>query len=273
METSRGKDQKAINYGLNIRSLVPLRSEPREQAEMISQLLFGEFYQVLENHDKWLKILNGFDQYPGWMDLKYFHGISRDEYLLYADTAPIVLAAIAARVELLDSSMMMIPAGSNLYGYDHTRNTITFPQGTMRIRSFGEDLVKPGGRAIDRTARSFLNVPYLWGGRSSCGMDCSGFVQIVYKIHGICLPRDVSQQSGYGNVIGSVEEALPGDLAFFSNGKNVTHTGMITSRGEIIHCSGWVRTDAIDNSGIYNHETGNLTHHLHGLRRITGNIK
>jgi cell wall-associated NlpC family hydrolase len=123
---------------------------------------------------------------------------------------------------------------------------------------------------IIRTAMEYLNTPYLWGGRSPFGIDCSGFTQIVFRICGIPLKRDAVLQAQHGEMISFINEALPGDLAFFENSVgNITHTGILTGSGKIIHASGRVRIDSVDHHGIYDSETDRYTHTLRVIKRIS----
>ncbi len=120
-------------------------------------------------------------------------------------------------------------------------------------------------------AMSFLNMPYLWGGRSPAGIDCSGFTNIVYKLAGIRLRRDAWQQSEQGILINFIDEARPGDLAFFQNEEGkIIHVGIILQQQKIIHASGRVRIDTIDHYGIYDEELKKYTHQLRLIRRMIG---
>jgi cell wall-associated NlpC family hydrolase len=119
------------------------------------------------------------------------------------------------------------------------------------------------------TAMQFRNSPYLWGGRSPFGYDCSGFTQIVYKINGVRLPRDASQQASVGRIIDTVKETVQGDLVFFAGEKDrVVHVGLAIPPGKIIHCSGMVRIDALDEKGIFNSQVNQYTHRMHSIRRV-----
>jgi cell wall-associated NlpC family hydrolase len=114
----------------------------------------------------------------------------------------------------------------------------------------------------------FLNSPYLWGGKSVFGIDCSGFVQQVLKMFGIKLLRDAYLQAEQGQPVQSLQEAKLGDLAFFQNEKGkVTHVGIMLDEGKIIHASGQVRIDTLNKDGIVT-EAGERTHSLHSVRRI-----
>jgi gamma-D-glutamyl-L-lysine dipeptidyl-peptidase len=266
-ETLTDKQQQILQYGINLHPVVPIRKEPQEQSEMISQLLFGESYLVTEILERWLKITTGFDHCTGWIDRKLLREISSEEYRCFTSIPVPVLASGLAEIDLPDSTKMVIPAGSSLPGYS-SGGKVIIDDMILPVRSMSGDDILLTGRMTE-TARKFLNAPYLWGGRSSFGLDCSGFIQTVFKIHGISLPRDTSRQAESGIDPGTLEETMPGDLVFFASDKEIiNHVGMITAPGEIIHCSGWVRLDVLDNTGIYNSETRMHTHRLKLLRRI-----
>lgn len=121
---------------------------------------------------------------------------------------------------------------------------------------------------IEQLARTYLEIPYLWGGKSCAGIDCSGFSQQLFKAFGIKLPRDAWQQAELGEVVGFLQEAVCGDLAFFDNPEGrITHVGVMLNPQQVIHASGKVRIDPIDTQGIINAETGQRTHHLRIIKR------
>jgi gamma-D-glutamyl-L-lysine dipeptidyl-peptidase len=269
MKTVVGKQNFALQFGISLQAVIPMRKEPFEQSEMVSQLLFGEYYRVEDTQEKWLKVLTLFDHYSGWIDRKNHREVSQEAYLHYETVKPSVLASKIAEIGFSDSSTMLIPAGSSLPGYDPMKEIIVVPDGELRINPLFGYITNPPTQEITRTAVRFLNTPYLWGGRSSFGFDCSGFIQIVFKIHGISLPRDASQQATLGKCIHTFEEHLPGDLAFFASDEGfINHVGMIIASGDIIHCSGRVRIDRMEETGIFNHETGICTHRLKTLQRV-----
>ena len=128
--------------------------------------------------------------------------------------------------------------------------------------------VKQDAETIKQVAFKFLNSTYLWGGKSVFGIDCSGFTQSVYKFLNISLLRDAQQQATQGELIGFLQEARCGDLAFFDNeAGQIIHVGILLSAHEIIHAAGKVRIDKIDNEGIVHAQTGQRTQRLRIIRR------
>ena len=184
-----------------------------------------------------------------------------------------VLYSRIAEIEMPDGSLQLISAGSSLPGLDEANREFIIGNQKFRIRPLIGDILHPASQKVYETARQFINTPYLWGGRSVFGFDCSGFIQTVHKIHGIPLTRETNQQVLSGQVISSLKDTVPGDLAFFCNGEGrVNHVGMILADGEIIHCSGWVRVDRLDEKGIFTSAGGIHTHLLKEVRRVTGKL-
>jgi len=253
--------------GICMAAVIPIRRAPKEQSEMISQLLFGEYYITEEILDKWLRITTIFDLYTGWIDRKFFRDAEWEEgrESLKNET---VLYGKLAEIEMPDGSSQLITAGSSLYFFDQVKHEFRIGKQKYVIRPLSGEILL-SSEIISETARQFMNTPYLWGGRSVYGFDCSGFIQTLFKIHNVSFPRDTSQQVLAGQVIPSLKDALPGDLAFFCNdaGK-VNHVGMVMAEGHIIHCSGWVRIDRLDEKGIFNSEHGIHTHKLMEVRRV-----
>jgi len=256
------------DYGISLLSLIPMRKEPREQAEMVSQLLFGESYEVLAENDGFIQIITEFDRYGGWIDGAMHHPIPADYFNFYRDEEKTVQSALMMSIERRGSSPVQILAGSTLPGYNKKKNQLDINGEIYNVRwTFGK-FNRIGFDSILKTASFFLNAPYLWGGRSIFGCDCSGFVQVLYKIHGISIERDTYQQVNQGSLVPSLPDARTGDLAFFSNNEGkVIHTGMVISPGEIIHSSGFVHIDRLDEKGIFNLQKQQYSHVLHSIRR------
>ncbi|MCE5175537.1 MAG: NlpC/P60 family protein [Bacteroidales bacterium] len=274
-----------MSSGICTQPLLPLRSDPSEQSEMISQLLFGELFEVLEEHGSWSKIRNLSDDYQGWcttkmlqlLPLPFFETIEKKDPIF----TNVPLSACLKQGE--SEPRLFLPAGSRLYFFDEESKF--FP--IWRTRFPGEDKPEKEYWSINpdflgytgkttvqemiRTAMLFMNAPYLWGGKSILGIDCSGLTQLVYSILGIKLSRNACDQVIQGMSVSNLFEAEPGDLAFFSNTEGkVVHVGILLDRNRILHASGCVHIDPIDAEGIYNEVLGRYTHHLFSIRRIIG---
>lgn len=242
---------------------VPLRSGPSHKSEMLSQILFGERYHILDQSGHWLKVETIFDEYSGWIDMNHLQGSAIDDNK-YGKVLNRSLACFKN-----DGTKMILEAGCEIYDPDVDKKTFMA----------GKNLYKTGNdfsiqfvtheESLTDTAMKFMNSPYIWGGRVPSGIDCSGFTQLVYKIHGKAIHRDSWKQSESGTEVSFIDEAKPGDLVFFDDDRNrISHVGMILSRGLIIHASGRVRIDSIDHQGIFKQETGGYSHHLRTIRRI-----
>ena len=253
-----------MNYGICNLSNVPLRAEPDDKSEIVSQVLFGDHFVILETSKQWLKIKLSFDDYEGWIDDKQHLKISKEQYKKL-DNSPIVMSN-----ELVDfieddttKELVSILLGSRLPFY--TKNLLELSGKKYSFEGNTTGSIASKG-SIVKTAFMYLNSPYLWGGKTPFGIDCSGFTQMVYKINGHTLLRDASQQATQGEVLSFIEESEPGDLAFFDDHEgNIIHVGIILANNYIIHASGKVRIDRLDQSGIYN---GDLKKHTHKLRVI-----
>lgn len=256
-----------MEYGICIFSVIALRAEVSEKSEMLSQVLFGESYLILLKKGKWLKVKLHFDQYEGWISENQHFAVSEKYFQKYSKLKhPIALELIQTAVYA--QHKILITAGSYLPEYDGMQFKFndTFYQ-CLGQAVFPEQL-PVFEKVIEKIALKFLGVPYLWGGRTPLGIDCSGFTQIVFKILGIALKRDAYQQATQGNMIDFIELAKPGDLAFFENEYNkISHVGILLSDQKIIHASGSVRIDTIDHYGIYQSENNRYSHRLKLIKR------
>ena len=235
-----------MNKGICTVSVAAIRAEQSHQSEMTSQLLYGETVEILQNKGKFLKVKMHFDGYEGWIDSQQIAEIS-DDYFNERKT------------ELVANTVQM---------YNTSQGSILLSMGS-EVNSEKTDPVFLNLETMSATAKQFLNVPYLWSGRSFFGIDCSGFVQLIYKAHGITLPREAQQQSEIGEVLSFVEESKPGDLAFFEDDEGrICHVGMMLADHQIIHASGKVRIDSLDSTGIFNKELNKHTHKLRFLRSV-----
>ena len=255
--------------GICYLSLVAVRAEPSEKSEMVNQLLFGDMVEVIDTSGQWLKIRSLHDSYEGWSDQKQIKLLADQTINALNSCDKQIITEISALLLTQGKPGLNLVIGSTL----HTLPDGMFvgPGGEYHLaegESYPPFLTHPD--EIAETASLFLNAPYLWGGRSPYGIDCSGLVQIVFKLKGIKLLRDASQQANQGTLINLIEESRAGDVAFFDNEEGkIIHTGIITGRGSIIHASGEVRVDPLDHHGIFNRKDGIYSHKLRVIKRFT----
>ena len=260
-----------MRYGISNLSIVPVRSEPREKGEMCTQILFGEHYSIMEENAKWCQIKLAFDGYEGWIDRKMVNEIDESCFLELDGIQRIVTTDVFNIVQPAGGySNFLIVAGSSLPHFDQVARTFKIGNVVYGIQgnsiASAERVVRD---VIIDNALKYFNAPYLWGGRSPFGIDCSGFSQVLYKMAGLTIPRDAVQQAMLGDNLTFVEEALPGDLAFFDNEEGaIIHVGIIWEKNKIIHSSGKVRIDNVDHFGIFNIDTGRYTHQMRLMRRL-----
>ncbi|WP_316798069.1 C40 family peptidase [Pedobacter frigidisoli] len=255
-------------YGICRIAVAPLRAEPSDKAEIVSQLLFGDHVEIIAKEERWWLVKNGYDSYEGWMDFRQLAGITYQQFVEVENQKQLAPLGFNNVLTSADGSLYYLSPGSNLPnltdGYCYAgaeKFKLNFEPFDTTVSDFKTDLAS--------TAKFFLNVPYLWGGRHLFGMDCSGFVQTVFKMFNIKLNRDASQQAEQGELVGFLAEVKSGDVAFFDNedGK-ITHVGIMLSPNEIIHSSAKVKIDPIDDQGIFNKELGKYTHKLRIIKRF-----
>lgn len=248
-----------MKYGLCPLSIVPLRLEPSDTSEMVTQVLYGELMKVLESRNKWSRIRLAYDGYEGWIDNKQFQFIEEEEYSRLKQVPPVYAGDLIDYVTTEDNQLLTVPMGSSIHQAEFLKHHYD-----GHIISGTQDK----SNIID-TALLYLNAPYLWGGKTPFGIDCSGFTQMVYKLNGHALLRDASMQATQGEPLSFIEESEPGDLVFFDNAEgNIIHVGIIMEDNYIIHAHGKVRIDRLDHSGIFNTETRTHTHKLRVIKKI-----
>ena len=256
-----------MNFGICLLSIIPCRKEPSSTSEMVTQLLFGETYSVIEVTEEWLKISTSFDHYPCWISLKQHNSISEKDLknldsrfdsselvqvISNASTNHVFPISIGATLPNLKKSNLSI--GKHAFVFEGSTSNTSVQKSIQDLKE---------------TAFLFLNAPYLWGGKSPFGIDCSGFTQLIFKLNGYQIPRDASQQVELGTPLSFVEEAQSGDLAFFDNEEgNIVHVGMVIDNQQIIHASGCVRIDKFDHYGIFNSDTKKYSHMLRVIKNI-----
>ena len=254
-----------MQYAVCIVPIAAVRSMPDHKAEMTSQLLFGECCTITEfSKNGFVKITVKADGYEGWCQQQHFAGIDLETYNL----PPSLLAASRENILLCRDSDMHIPFGSSLTSMKNSK--LSFENNVFEYTGKIWDVTeaKRSETAIKEIAAQFLNTPYLWGGRSIFGTDCSGFTQMVYKFLNIALQRDARQQALQGTTVDFLQQAQCGDLAFFDNEDGeIIHVGLLLNNTEIIHASGKVQVDDIDTGGIINRATGMRTQKLRIIKR------
>lgn len=243
-------------------AVCPLRSDPSHRGEMVSQLLFGEAAEVLDITKDFTKIRCLYDDYIGWAQTSQIARVDRTVAL----RKPSAYTFRRNSTVMINGTEMYVPVGTPVF------EEANFGNLSIQYTSEENLLFEPSfytEEVVTMAALLYENVPYLWGGKSSFGIDCSGFVQQVAKLFGKPLLRDAHQQATAGEVVHFLQEAQCGDLAFFDNEEGrIVHVGILFSSSEIIHASGKVRVDDIDSFGIVNRDTGQRTHKLRVIKRV-----
>lgn len=248
-----------MQYGICNLSIVPLRHTPDDTSELISQILYGEVFKITEQRKNWCQIRLAYDNYEGWIDTKQYAELTKEQYQSLIKESPKLSLDLVEFIEDNNSQLHPVLLGSSLNGISILKHQF---EGQV------SDKIRPKESLID-TAFLYLNAPYLWGGKTSFGIDCSGFTQMVYKLNGYKLLRDASQQATQGEALSFIEESEPGDLAFFDNNEGlITHVGIIMKDNYIIHAHGQVRIDRLDHSGIYNVDKNTHTHKLRVIKKV-----
>lgn len=258
-----------MNVGINKLSVIAGRAEPSSKSEMTTQILFGETYQVLESFNEWLKVKLDSDGYECWINRLQHHEISEQFYNELKQNN-IYLSAELLQIVQSGKQHFVVPMCSRFPFYNDNKFRIE----SFNYETYGKtQLINPqeshyNGQAAVEFALMFLNAPYLWGGKTIMGIDCSGLVQICCALAGYQLPRDAKDQAKYGEPLTFLDEVKPGDLAFFHNEEgNIVHTGILINQEYIIHASGKVKIDRIDHYGII-FDSRSHSHHLRVIKRL-----
>lgn len=248
-----------MQYGICNLSIVPLRKESINSSELLSQVLYGEFFKVLEKLKTWSKIRLAFDNCEGWIDNKQYKEVSEENYNTICDSNQKYSTDLVEFIKDKNEQLYPIPIGSSLNGLAILNHSFD-GHSTSGINKKSN---------LINTAFLYLNAPTLNGGKTPFGIDASGFTQMSYKLNGFKLLREVSQQATQGEPLSFIEESEPGDLAFFDNSEGeIIHVGIIMNDNYIIHAHGKVKIDRLDHSGIYNVETKTHTHKLRVIKKI-----
>ncbi|PCJ93276.1 MAG: hydrolase Nlp/P60 [Flavobacteriaceae bacterium] len=249
-----------MQYGICHLSTVPVRLIAEESAEMTTQLLYGDYFKVLDQRKHWSKIRITYDGHEGWIANKQYTVISENDYETFEKSKEIKNASdLVSFIETENNILIPILLGSSLAHLDFLHH---------KFEGSSIDTVMNKCNLIN-TALLYLNAPYLWGGKTPFGIDSSGLTQMVYKMNGYELLRNAAQQSTQGEALSFIEESEAGDLAFFDNKDGIIdHVGIIMENNYIIHAYGEVRIDRIDHTGIYNNEVNNYTHKLRVIKKV-----
>ncbi len=246
-----------MSLGLCNLSIVPVRISNSDKSEMITQLIYGDLFNIIEEKDNWTKIKCEFDNYEGWIDCKQYVKLDKNEIIKRDDQK--YSYDLVEFIENNNKELITISIGSNISNIE----LLNHKYGGRSISG------KQTKDSIISTAMLYLHTPYLWGGKTPFGIDCSGFTQMVYKINGYKLLRDAKEQATQGETLSFIEESEPGDLAFFNNDEDeIIHVGIILKNNYIIHASGKVRIDRLDQTGIYNNDINQHTHSLRFIKKI-----
>lgn len=259
-----------MEYGICLLGVCPIRLDDDHRSEMVSQLLFGDLVYITGRTAEWLMVRCLNDDYEGWVALKQIQLLDADTFRdLQQSTQSVTADLIQVIANKTKGTSFLLSAGSTLYNC-----------GTGHMQLLGQsyefygsiaDSSLPFEEQLVAHALTFLHVPYMWGGKSALGIDCSGLSQQVYKMAGIKIPRDASQQAGVGETIHLIHESRAGDLLFFDNEEqHITHVGIMLDSSHIIHAHHQVRIDLIDHQGIYSQEYKKYTHKLRLIKRMSG---
>lgn len=255
-----------VSTGICLSGNVPLRAEPSEKSEMVSELLFGETFSITLSEHHWLYICGDMDKYAGWVPLDRIKAVPETYSSLQAALAQIVTVPFVECI-MPDGTSACLPGGSILPEIPYNQS-FKFAGETYHLQwpASGTNLQDTVSLAMQYSGTS-----YLWGGKSHSGIDCSGFVQVIFRMAGKRVSRDAWQQAQSGKEL-AFEEIEPGDLVFFGNDNlQITHVGIVCNSNTVIHASGKagkVRVDRLDKNGIFNERENQYTHRLFSARRI-----
>lgn len=252
-----------MDYAIVKVPAAPVRRKARHQTEMTNQLLFGDAVRILKQKGSlWVKVRSLADNYEGWVTRNLLQEVSTTGRELKH-----IIAADLINTLDINERTMHVPLGATLPAFENTGGKLDDINYTFNGKYIdaNEQVLTAG--LVKALTFQWLNAPYMWGGKTIMGVDCSGFVQVNYKMMGIGLPRDAWQQAQEGETVGKLKQAVCGDLAFFDDKDEIVHVGILLGDDQIIHASGKVRVDHIDKKGIINSETDKRTHSLRVIKR------
>ena len=269
-----------MKYAICLQVFIPMRTEANEAAEMSSQLLFGDTFRILKELPRWYYVVRDYDGDEGWIDWKTATLLDEaryNSYLKASATAPLVRQPYVPVTVTENglSGQTHLSWGSRIFGLDDIG--VYFKMEHLRYDIPSTSYIQPVdvttmsrkacSKYLLQQAQMLLNIPYLWGGVSAFGLDCSGFTQTLFRFIGITLPRNSFRQFEVGEEV-AFDERLECDLAFFGNDGKVSHVGLVADKNRILHASGLLHFDELRKEGIYSERRGELTHKLIGIKRL-----
>lgn len=259
-----------MQYGICSLGTAPVFKSAHAWGQIVNQLLFGELFEVLETDGNFARIRSAHDGYEGWIDSRQAEALDEHEFVDFAGRRHAVIADAAGIIRRQGGEYPVVRGGSL-----PTNRDGQFMLGSQAYHFSGQTFTPPPAptpipaQNLANVARSYLNCPYQWGGRSPFGLDCSGFVQVVFKCFGVHIQRDAWQQADDGEEVADPHEARVGDVPIFKSlDGTVHHAGLLLSPEQIIHASSQVKVDRFDPKGIYSEREQRYTHTLLSIRRM-----